>query len=77
MQSIELEYLQLIDYQELKKAMILAYPSMPEAYWKESHIATLIERFPEGQVVLKINGQLAGCALSIRVMETTANKPHT
>ena len=57
--------------------MILAYPSMPEAYWKESHIATLIERFPEGQVVLKINGQLAGCALSIRVMETTANKPHT
>ncbi len=76
-QSIELEYLQLIDYQELKKAMILAYPSMPEAYWKESHIATLIERFPEGQVVLKINGQLAGCALSIRVMETTANKPHT
>ena len=76
-QSIELEYLQLIDYQELKKAMILAYPSMPEAYWKESHIATLIERFPEGQVVLKINGQLAGCALSIRVMEATANKPHT
>lgn len=30
-QSIELEYLQIIDYQELKKAMILAYPSMPEA----------------------------------------------
>jgi hypothetical protein len=55
-QSIELEYLQLSDYQALKTAMISAYPSMPDAYWKEAHIAALIQRFPEGQVVLKING---------------------
>ena len=30
-QSIELEYLQLSDYQALKTAMISAYPSMPDA----------------------------------------------
>lgn len=76
-QSIELEYLQLSDYQALKTAMISAYPSMPDAYWKEAHIAALIQRFPEGQVVLKINGALAGCALSIRVNESVANKPHS
>ena len=76
-QSIELEFLQIDDYQHLKTAMIAAYPSMPDAYWKESHIATLLERFPEGQVALKINGQLAGCALSIRVQESQANKPHS
>jgi hypothetical protein len=35
-QSIELEYLQLSDYQALKTAMISAYPSMPDAYWKEA-----------------------------------------
>jgi predicted amidohydrolase/GNAT superfamily N-acetyltransferase len=76
-QSIELEFLQIDDYQHLKTAMIAAYPSMPDAYWKESHIATLLERFPEGQVALKINGQLAGCALSIRVPEAQATKPHS
>lgn len=37
-ENIELEYLTLSDYQELKAAMIEAYPTMPDAYWKESHI---------------------------------------
>ena len=45
----------LSDYQELKAAMIEAYPTMPDAYWKESHIKSLIDKFPEGQVVIKIN----------------------
>lgn len=40
---------------------------MPDAYWKEDHIKSLIDKFTEGQVVLKVNGQLAGCALSIIV----------
>ena len=40
---------------------------MPDSYWKEHHIESLINKFPEGQVVIKINGQLAGCALSIIV----------
>jgi len=35
--------------------MIEAYPTMPDAYWKESHIKSLIDKFPEGQVVIKIN----------------------
>ncbi len=66
-ENIELKYLNLSDYQELKIAMISAYTNMPDAYWKEYHIESLIEKFQEGQVVIKINGQLAGCALSIIV----------
>lgn len=66
-ENIELKYLNLSDYQELKTAMISAYTNMPDAYWKEHHIESLIEKFREGQVVIKINGQLAGCALSIIV----------
>lgn len=66
-ENIELKYLNLSDYQELKTAMISAYTNMPDAYWKEHHIESLIEKFQEGQVVIKINGQLAGCALSIIV----------
>ena len=66
-ENIELSYLSFDDYQQLKEAMIEAYASMPNAYWKEHHIKSLLHRFPEGQVVMKINGQIAGCALSIIV----------
>lgn len=66
-ENIELKYLSLDDYVELKQAMIEAYSNMPNAYWKEHHIKSLIKRFPEGQVVLKVNGEFAGCALSIVV----------
>ncbi len=64
-ENIELTYLNLNDYEELKKAMISAYTSMPDAYWRENQIQTLISRFPEGQVVIKVNNQIAGCALSL------------
>lgn len=64
-ENIELSYLSLEDYQELKEAMISAYTTMPEMYWKESQIKKLIDTFPEGQVVVKVNNQIAGCALSI------------
>lgn len=64
-ENIELSYLKVDDYQELKKAMISAYSTMPDAYWREEQIQSLIERFPEGQVVIKVNGQIAGCALSL------------
>ena len=65
--TIELQYLQAEDYQQLKEVMISAYHTMPEMYWRESHIETLLEKFPEGQVVIRVNGQVAGCALSIIV----------
>jgi len=76
-ENIELTYLSINDYQELKDAMIAAYASMPESYWKESHIEELLQKFPVGQVVIKINGQLAGTALSIIVDEDKVNQEHT
>jgi predicted amidohydrolase/GNAT superfamily N-acetyltransferase len=66
-ENIELKYLSLNDYEDLKDTMIEAYSNMQNAYWKKDHIKSLIDRFPEGQVVLKVNGQFAGCALSIVV----------
>ncbi|HMR43025.1 MAG TPA: bifunctional GNAT family N-acetyltransferase/carbon-nitrogen hydrolase family protein [Saprospiraceae bacterium] len=66
-QNIEIEFLTADDYEELKQAMISAYQSMPNAYWKRSHIEALLRKFPEGQIVIKVNGKIAGCALSIIV----------
>ncbi len=76
-ENIELAFLSLNDYQELKKAMIASYSNMPNSYWKEHHIKALIERFPEGQVVIKVNGQIAGCALSIIVDYDKFDQNHT
>ncbi len=76
-ENIELTYLSMDDYQELKEAMIEAYTSMPNAYWREHHIQKLIELFPEGQVVIKINGELAGCALSLIVDYSQYDVNHT
>lgn len=76
-QHIELKYLELNDYQELKTAMISAYTNMPDSYWEEKHISTLIKKFPKGQTVIKINGQIAGCALSIIVNYDDFEDDHT
>ena len=76
-ENIELTFLSLDDYQELKKAMIEAYSSMPNSYWKEQQINSLISRFPEGQVVIKVNNQIAGCALSIIVDYDKFETNHT
>jgi hypothetical protein len=37
-ENIDLEYLTIDDYQELKQAMIEIYTSMENTYWEESQI---------------------------------------
>lgn len=76
-ENVELRYLTIADYQELKDIMIEAYSSMPDAFWKESHINALIDKFPEGQAVIIVNNQLAGCALSIIVDFDKFDHRHT
>ncbi|MBD0824276.1 MULTISPECIES: bifunctional GNAT family N-acetyltransferase/carbon-nitrogen hydrolase family protein [Aestuariibaculum] len=76
-ENIELEYLSLDDYDELKEAMIASYSSMPDAYWREFQIKKLIDMFPEGQVVIKVNNQIAGCALCIIVDYDKFGDNHT
>ncbi len=76
-ENIELAFLGLDDYQELKSAMIESYTTMPDAFWSKMQIDSLIDKFPEGQVVIKINDQIAGCALSIIVDHSTFDGFHT
>ncbi len=75
--KIELAFLRAEDYADLKQAMLESYANMPEAYWREHHLRTLIEKFPEGQVGIRINNELAGCALSIIVDSEKFNDKHT
>ena len=75
--NISLEFLKFHDYQDLRQAMLASYPGMQESVWSEKHIRRLIERFPEGQVVVKINDQIAGSALSIIVDYSKFDAHHT
>ncbi len=76
-ENIELQFLTLEDYKELKEVMIEAYSNMSDSYWTEAHIEALINKFPEGQVVIKINNELAGCALSIILDYKEFDDDHT
>ncbi|MDH5517044.1 MAG: bifunctional GNAT family N-acetyltransferase/carbon-nitrogen hydrolase family protein [Gammaproteobacteria bacterium] len=76
-ENIELTLLSLDDYQELKKTMIEVYSNMTDNYWKEHQIKALISKFPEGQIVIKVNDQIAGCALSIIVDYDKFDDAHT
>ncbi len=76
-ENVELKFLDLKDYQELKTAMKEVYKNIPDNYWEEKQIKSLIKMFPEGQVVIKVNGQLAGCSLSIIVDYDRFEDNHT
>ncbi len=76
--KIELQFLKFSDYLEIKEIMISAYSStIVDAYWEENEIKRLLKKFPEGQVVVKVNGQIAGCALSIIVDYDKFENNHT
>lgn len=76
-QQIQLEYLNDKDYHELRAVMASSYQNMPESLWGEKQIKKLISIFPQGQVVIKVNGNIAGCALCIRVNSQDFARPHT
>ncbi|MDP2061422.1 MAG: GNAT family N-acetyltransferase, partial [Flavobacteriaceae bacterium] len=75
--EIALEYLSINDYFELKEVMIDAYHNMPNSFWQAKHIQKLIDIFPEGQIAIKVDGKLAGCALAIIIDEADMEDEHT
>lgn len=76
-EDITLKLLTLDDYSELRTVMINSYQSMPDSYWKEAQIKKLLEVFPDGQVVILVNGNIAGCALSIVIDSNKFSEQHT
>ncbi|MBE0654823.1 MAG: carbon-nitrogen hydrolase, partial [Bacteroidales bacterium] len=75
--SIGLRNLRIHDYIELKSSMIKAYPNWEGAYWKEHHIASLLDRFPEGQICVTVNDRVVASALTIIVSYDLYGDNHT
>jgi predicted amidohydrolase/GNAT superfamily N-acetyltransferase len=64
-ENVELVFLKEEDYPEFRKVMMASYATMPDNIWKEEQLKKLVQVFPEGQIGVRINGKLVGCALSI------------
>jgi predicted amidohydrolase/ribosomal protein S18 acetylase RimI-like enzyme len=74
---IEVRNLTMEDYQTLKESMQQAYASLGGQYWKEEALKKLIQKFPDGQVVITHNNNVVGCALSIIVQYEQFGDHHT
>lgn len=72
-----MDFLNIGDFAQLTEAMAEAYANMPNSCWEEKQLRTLIDKFPEGQAVIKVNGQFAGCALSIIIDSSKFEHRHT
>lgn len=76
-ENIELKYLTVHDFEELKQATLQVYGNMQDSVWKKHEIKHLTEIFTKGQVVIKIDGNIAGCALSLIVDSDKIEDNHT
>lgn len=76
-EKIELKYLSIQEYKQLRELMEEAYAVLPDSAWERDEIQSLIDCFPDGQIAILIDGQLAGCALSIIVDYSKFTDQHT
>lgn len=78
--KVELRNLKIEDYKQLKLSMQHAYhdmKDMDEPYWSEKDIERLLKIFPEGQLVVIVDGKVVGSALSLIVDYKKAVSNHT
>jgi predicted amidohydrolase/GNAT superfamily N-acetyltransferase len=76
-EQVEIGNLHLEDYQQLLDAMKASYPGWQGGFWSAKAIDSLITRFPEGQLVMKVGGVVVGCALSLIVDYRKFGDNHT
>ncbi|OWP64618.1 carbon-nitrogen hydrolase [Hymenobacter amundsenii] len=73
---IEIRHLRADDYESFKAAMLRAYPQMG-SYWRQESITRLLDLFPEGQLVVTVNGEVVAAALAIIVERAKFSDEHT
>lgn len=75
--KIEVRNLTLSDYIGLSDSMAEAYKNWHGSVWTKEHIKTLLDIFPEGQIVVLFNDRVVGVALSIIVDYDSFGDDHT
>lgn len=77
MKKVEINNLAFEDYKQLLTAMKAAYLQWPGSYWSVENIHKLINKFPQGQIVIKADDVVVGCALSMIVDYKRFGDTHT
>ncbi|HWB28820.1 MAG TPA: bifunctional GNAT family N-acetyltransferase/carbon-nitrogen hydrolase family protein [Chitinophagaceae bacterium] len=75
--KLTVERLSVDDYTQLLEAMKAAYPAWQGSFWSVNAISNLINTFGKGQFVVKADGKVVGCALSIIVNYEHFEDEHT
>ncbi len=65
------------DYRQTRKTMLEAYHGAGYEPWSQRHIERLIERFPEGQLCIKADGDVVAIALTLVVDYDKYGDKHT
>ncbi|PLY13590.1 MAG: carbon-nitrogen hydrolase [Sulfurimonas sp.] len=76
-EKIELNYLEMDDYEAVVDLMKDEYRHLKDSTWSREELAILINKFPKGQVSIKIDGEFAGFALSLIVDYDKFEDNHT
>lgn len=75
--KLTIDKLLLTDYAELLEVMKESYPGWSGSFWSLKSLEKLMEKFPEGQLVIKADDKVVGCALSIIVDYDRFGDEHT
>ncbi|MGA1582443.1 MAG: GNAT family N-acetyltransferase [Saprospiraceae bacterium] len=76
-ENIEIRRLKLSDYTQLRTSMQQAYENWSGVHWTPEQIQTLVDLFPEGQLVAIVDGTVVGSAFSIIVDYDKYGDDHT
>lgn len=66
-ENLDFDFLSMDDYVQLMDAVALAYPDHKNIWWEKTKVRKLVKIFQEGQVVIKVNGEIVACSISIIV----------
>ncbi|MFN2127593.1 MAG: bifunctional GNAT family N-acetyltransferase/carbon-nitrogen hydrolase family protein [Anaerolineales bacterium] len=75
--KVELRNLKIDVFMGLKKAMKEAYSNIGGTYWSIDSIKKILKIFPEGQLCVLVENEVAASALSIRIDSSKFDESHT
>lgn len=75
--QIDIRRLQVADYESLVEVMRKSYPEMRDDVWDKRNIQKLTSIFPEGQLCVTVDGEVAAASLSIIVQYELYGDDHT
>ncbi|MCK9453599.1 bifunctional GNAT family N-acetyltransferase/carbon-nitrogen hydrolase family protein [Sulfurimonas sp.] len=76
-EKVELNYLEIDDHMAVAKLMKDEYRHLKDSTWSKEELSVLINKFPKGQVSIKIDGEFVGFALSMIVDYDKFEDSHT